>query len=211
MVEALSPGAIGAPGIALSFAFVVAAMVFAFGSLSGAHINPAVTLAFASVRRFPLRGVPAYIAAQCVGAAAAAATLRTLLGAAGQIGATVPSRALDISAADAFVLECLMSFALMLVIMAVATDERVTHGFSALAVGTTVGFCALVGGPLTGASMNPARSFGPALAGGIWTGHWLYWIAPILSMMLAAHVYDWLHPAYGSPLAVASGVEGPLG
>jgi len=88
-----------------------------------------------------------------------------------------------------FLIEWLFSFALMLVIMAVATDSRVADGFAGLAVGLTVGFCALLG-PLTGASMNPARSFGPAVAGGGWTAHWIYWVAPITGMAAAAWVYN---------------------
>ena len=83
----------------------------------------------------------------------------------------------------------------MFVIMGVATDRRVADGFAALAVGLTVGFCALMGGPVTGASMNPARSFGPALVGGLWQGHWLYWVAPVTGMLTAARTYDFLRPA----------------
>jgi hypothetical protein len=97
--------------------------------------------------------------------------------------------------------------------MAGATDERVADGFAALAVGLTVGFCAVVGGPLTGASMNPARSFGPALVGMVWEAHWLYWLAPLTGMVAAARVYDALRhtlppaaPSEGGPL----GVQGPL-
>jgi len=101
----------------------------------------------------------------------------------------------------------------MFVIMAVATDERVADGFAALAVGLTVGFCALMGGPVTGASMNPARSFGPALIGGLWRDHWLYWLAPITGMLAAARVYDFLRRAE-PPLARAPerplGVQGPI-
>jgi glycerol uptake facilitator-like aquaporin len=104
------------------------------------------------------------------------------------MGASLPS----VPTSAAFLIEWLLSFALMFVIMAVATDERVADGFAALAVGLTVGFCALMGGPLTGASMNPARSFGPALVGGIWRAHWLYWLAPITAMVIAARVYDLL-------------------
>ena len=102
------------------------------------------------------------------------------------MGATLPRIALP----AAFAVEWLLSFALMFVVMAVATDERVADGFAALAVGLTVGFCALMGGPLTGASMNPARSFGPALVGDLWQGHWLYWLAPITGMTAAARMYD---------------------
>ena len=92
----------------------------------------------------------------------------------------------------AFCIECLLSFALMFVIMAVATDERVANGFAPIAVGFTVAFCALMGGPVTGASMNPARSFGPAAVGALWDRHWLYWLAPFTGMLVAAHVYEWL-------------------
>lgn len=96
----------------------------------------------------------------------------------------------------------------MFVIMAVATDERVVEGFAAPAVGITVGFCALMGGPLTGASMNPARSLGPALVGGLWREHWLYWLAPITAMVCAAWTYDLMRGA--TPGATAFGVEGPI-
>src|SRR5207244_9482584 len=91
--------------------------------------------------------------------------------------------------------EWVLSFALRFVIMAVATDERVADGFAPLAVGLTVGFCALMGGPLTGASMNPARSFGPAAVAGLWHAHWLYWVAPITGMMTAARAYETLRHA----------------
>jgi MIP family channel proteins len=163
MVNAWSGGSLGPTGVALAFAFVVIAMIYALGHLSGAHINPAVTLAFWSVRRFPAAEVIPYVAAQCAGAVAASLALRAALGPVGHMGATLPG----IPVAAAFGVEWLLSFALMFVIMAVATDARVADGFAPLAVGLTVGFCALMGGPLTGASMNPARSFGPALVGGL--------------------------------------------
>jgi aquaporin Z len=206
MVNAYA-GGLEQVGIALAFAFVVIAMVYALGHLSGAHINPAVTLAFWSVRRFPATEVMPYIMAQCTGAAGASLVLRATLGEVGELGATLPR----IAVASAFVVEWLLSFALMFVIMAVATDERVADGFAALAVGLTVGFCALVGGPITGASMNPARSFGPALIGGLWQTHWLYWLAPMTGMMAAARAYDFLRPAHAPrpPAdATAPGVQG---
>jgi MIP family channel proteins len=174
MVNAYAGGAVGHVGVALAFAFVVIAMVYALGHLSGAHINPAVTIAFWAVRRFPQAEVIPYVIAQCTGATAASLSLRLALGPVGAMGATVPT----IGIGAAFLVEWLLSFALTLVIMAVATDERVADGSAALAVGLTVGFYALMAGPLTGASMNPARSFGPALVGGIWREHWVYWLAP---------------------------------
>jgi aquaporin NIP len=191
MVDAHAGAGAGQVGVALAFAFVVAAMVAALGHLSGAHINPAVTIAFWSSRRFPTAEVVPYLAAQCGGAIAAALTLRTVLGPGGSLGATLPH--LPIMAA--FTVEWLLSFALMFVIMAVATDDRVAGGSAALAVGFTVGFCALLGGPLTGASMNPARSLGPAVAWNQWHAHWLYWAAPITAALAAARVYDFLRPA----------------
>jgi aquaporin Z len=190
MVNAYSGGALGGVGIGLAFAFVVTAMIFALGHLSGAHINPAVTVAFWSVRRFPAREVAPYLLAQCSGAVLAALTLRGILGPRGAMGATLPS----VGIWQSLVVETLFSFVLMLVIMAVATDDRVADGFAAIAVGLTVGFCALLG-PLTGSSMNPARSLGPAIAGGGWEGHWLYWVGPLVGMVSAARVYDLLRDA----------------
>jgi MIP family channel proteins len=208
MVDAFTGGAVGQVGVALAFAFVVIAMIYALGHLSGAHINPAVTLAFWSVRRSPAASVVPYVAAQCAGAGLASLTLLGALGPVGQLGATLPS----LAPAKAFGVEWLLSFALMFVIMAVATDERVPEGFAALAVGLTVGFCALMGGPLTGASMNPARSFGPAIVGGLWRSHWIYWAAPVTGMVVAARVYDTLRGAGLKPPAVTTplGVEGPI-
>jgi MIP family channel proteins len=206
MVNAWGGGVLGVSGIALAFAFVVIAMVYALGHVSGAHINPAVTVAFWSARRFPAREVIPYVVAQCVGAAAAAATLRAVLGPVGHLGATLPT----IPIGAAFAIEWLLSFALMLVIMAVATDDRVAPGFAPLAVGLTVGFCALTGGPLTGASMNPARSFGPAVVGGLWTAHWIYWLAPITGMIAAARLYDWLRDAKAPAASRIFGVQGSV-
>lgn len=205
MVDAYSGGKIGHTGVALAFAFVVLAMVFALGHVSGAHINPAVTLAFWSARCFPGREVPLYLGAQCAGAVAASVTMGAIVGPVGSYGATLPV----VGVGAAFAVEWLLSFVLMLVIMAVATDEQVSPGFAGVAVGLAVGFCAMTGGPLTGASMNPARSLGPAVAGNLWTGHWLYWIAPITAMMAAVQVYGFLRPAGASLQApTAPGVEG---
>lgn len=209
MVNAHTGGVIGHAGVALAFGFVVLAMIFALGHISGAHINPAVTVAFWSARRFPGRDVAPYVLAQCAGAVLASLFLRAILGPVGQLGATVPA----IPAAGAFALEWVLSFVLMFVIMAVATDERVAEGFAGIAVGLTVGFGAMMGGPLTGASMNPARSLGPAVAGGIWTAHWIYWVAPVTAMVMAVRIYDFLRPAGMrdmGPARAPLGVQGPV-
>ena len=205
MVNAYSGGSLGQVGIALAFAFVVVSMIYALGHLSGAHNNPAVTVAFWSARRFPTVEVVPYVLAQCAGGVAASYALRAALGPVGNMGATLPA----IPVVAAFGVEWLLSFALMFVIMAVATDERVADGFAALAVGLTVGFCALMGGALTGASMNPARSFGPALVGGLWRAHWLYWLSPISAMIVAARTYDLLRSAQPPRSGITAGGRGP--
>ncbi|HEV2146560.1 MAG TPA: MIP family channel protein [Longimicrobiaceae bacterium] len=209
MVNAYTEGVVGHAGVALAFAFVVLAMIYALGHISGAHINPAVTLAFWSVGRFPAREVVPYVLAQCAGAVAASLALGAVLGPAGMFGATLPA----VGVGGSLGVEWLLSFVLMLVIMAVATDARVAPGFAGIAVGLTVGFCAMMGGPLTGASMNPARSLGPAVAGWIWAGHWIYWVAPVTGMLAAARTYEFLRPADSAatvPRGVALGVEGPI-
>lgn len=196
MVDASTGGKLGVTGIALAFGLVVLAMIYGLGHISGAHLNPAVTIGFWSAGRFPPAEVGPYVLAQCIGAVGASAVMRWVVGPVGDLGATVPHVALP----KAALVEFLFSFGLMLVIMAVATDDRVADGFAGLAVGLTVGFCALLG-PLTGASMNPARSLGPALVGGIWRGHWIYWLAPITGMIAAAWCYERLRPADWSRLS----------
>lgn len=181
-------GAVSHVGVALSFAFVILAGVYALGHISGAHFNPAVTTGFWLSGRFPRREVLPYALAQLGGATAGAFLLRAVLGTDARAAATVPS----VSLPSAFVIEIVLTFFLMLVIMAVATDHRVASPAAGLAVGLTVGFDAMMGGPLTGASMNPARTFGPALATGIWDGHWLYWLGPLLGAALAVATYSYL-------------------
>ena len=207
MVSA-STHAFGHTGVALAFGLVIAFVVAATGHLSGAHINPAVTIAFWSVRRFPPREVVPYVLAQCAGATVAAFVLRWILGPVGGLGATVPA----LSLGRAFAVEFGYSALLAFVIMGVATDDRAPVGVAPFALGATVFAGALVTGPLTGGSFNPARSLGPALAGGGWAAHWLYWAAPILGMIAAMRVYDLLRPASAVmvPTDVPFGVEGPI-
>lgn len=206
---AASTSAFGHAGVALAFGLAVTVIVAASGHLGGAHINPAVTLGFWSVRRFPSRDVVPYIMAQCLGAIAASALLAWLLGPVGNFGATVPS----VTVARAFVIEMGYTGLLGFVIMAVATDDRVPTSIAPLVLGATVFAGALVTGPLTGGSFNPARTLGPALVGAIWTAHWLYWAAPILGMIAGMQLYDVVRRANVPSLAprgVPTGVEGPL-
>ena len=181
-------GALTHLGIALTFGLIVMAMIATLGHLSGAHFNPAVTLGFALSRHFPWREVPWYAAAQLGGAVLGAATLRALFGPVAALGATLPSG----SAVQSLAVEALLTAVLMLVILAVATDTRAAGQLAALAIGATVALDALWGGPVSGASMNPARSFGPALVGGAWAAHWVYWLGPILGASVGALLYQWL-------------------
>jgi MIP family channel proteins len=179
-------GSFGQLGIALAFGLVIAAMVYALGHISGAHLNPAVTFAFALSRHFPRRLIAAYWLAQATGAIAAALVLRASLGDIADVGATTPSG----SDGQSFLWEVVLTFVLMLVIMAVATDTRAVGEAAALAIGGTVALDALVGGPVSGASMNPARSLGPALAAAELDALWIYLLAPLLGAALGALVYQ---------------------
>jgi MIP family channel proteins len=174
-------------GVAAAFGLVVMAMVYATGHLSGAHINPAVTVAFTLTRHFPLRDAGAYVAAQFAGAAAAGLALLAVWPAKpAALGATAPA----IGLGGAFTYEFLMTAFLMFVIMAVATDTRAVGAAAAIAIGGAVAMGSLLGGPVTGASMNPARSFGPALASGQWQDFWLYLLAPLAGAAAGAIAYQ---------------------
>ena len=179
-------GALGHVGVCLTFGLVITAMIFATGHLSGAHFNPSVTLAFASLGRISWRSVPPYIASQLLAALAAAALIRSTIGTEASLGATTHELAIG----SAFALEVVLTFFLMFVITAVATDGRIKGSHAAIPIGATVALCALMGGPLTGASMNPARSLGPAIVSGTLQGQWLYVVAPIVGALLGAFSYQ---------------------
>lgn len=187
VTAAVYPGSLGNIGCALVFGLVIMAMVYATGHLSGAHINPAVTIAFTLTRHFPAREAAAYIAGQLAGAVAAAFALLAIWpGAPDQLGATVPT----VGAGSALVYEIVLTATLMFVIMAVATDTRAAGPAAAIAIGGTVGLDALFGGPVTGASMNPARSLGPALAAGEWQDFWVYMVGPLIGATIGALAYQ---------------------
>jgi MIP family channel proteins len=189
VTDATRHGALGSVGVSLVFGLVIMAMIYATGHLSGAHINPAVTLAFTLTRHFPVRDAVAYIGAQLAGA-----TLGALLLLAAwtdkpaHLGATLPS----VGSGTALLYEVVLSAFLMFVIIAVATDTRAVGAAAALAIGGTVGLDALFGGPITGASMNPARSFGPALASGTWHDFWIYVVGPVIGAALGGFAYQFI-------------------
>jgi MIP family channel proteins len=179
---------LGHIGVAIAFGLVIMFGIYAVGHVSGAHFNPAVTFAFALTRRFPWTRALVYWAAQLTGALAAAAVLRASLGDVADIGATRPSG----SQGQAFLWEAILTFFLMFVIMAVATDTRAVGEAAAIAVGGTVGLDSMFGGPVTGASMNPARSAGPAIVSGDLHALWLYIAAPLLGAALGALAYQFV-------------------
>jgi MIP family channel proteins len=189
--------ALGHVGVAITFGLVIMAMIYAVGHVSGAHFNPAVTFAFALTRHFPWTRAIAYWGAQVAGALLAACVIRASLGKDAHLGATLPSG----SQGQSFVWELVLTFFLMFVIMAVATDTRAVGEAAAIAIGGTVGLDAMFGGPISGASMNPARSLGPALVGGDLHALWLYIAAPLLGAALGALTYQFVRAEPAQPVA----------
>ena len=189
VADATRDGALGAVGISLVFGLIIMVMIYAGGHLSGAHFNPAVTLAFTLARHFPPREALAYTAAQVLGAVAGALLLLAAWSEQpADLGATVPS----VDVGTALLYEVVLTAFLMFVITAVATDTRAVGAAAAIAIGGTVGLDALFGGPITGASMNPARSFGPALAAGQWQDFWVYLVGPAAGGAIGAFAYGFV-------------------
>ncbi|MDP6908154.1 MAG: MIP family channel protein [Flavobacteriales bacterium] len=184
VVNDLTGGVIGHLGINVVFGLAVMTMVYSFGDVSGAHINPAVTIAFWLSGRFPLKEVAPYVVAQCIGAIAASALLLFLFPGNEYYGATLVSDTIM----QSFVLEVVITFLLMLIIIMVATGSKEVGTLAGIAIGAAVSLLALVGGPISGASMNPARSLGPALISGHLENLWLYVVAPIIGAALAVPV-----------------------
>ena len=181
VINDVAGGAVSHVGIALTFGLVVMSMIYALGDVSGAHLNPAVTLGFWCARRLDGKWVLSYIAAQVVGACAASLVLRLLFPFHATLGTTLPAG----SAVQSFVLEALLTWLLMFVILSVSTGAREKGLMAGAAIGAVIAFEALFAGPISGASMNPARSFGPALLSSHWQHLWIYLAAPILGAIAA--------------------------
>lgn len=176
-------------GVAITFGLVVMALIYAFGHVSGAHFNPAVTLAFYFSRQITAIEAFSYVFIQCVGAYAASHTLLFMFGNVGRLGATLPSGPWLQSA----ILEFILSFILMMVILSSAVHAKASKSFAGIAIGGTVALEAMFGGPVSGASMNPARSLGPALASGHLEFLWIYIVWTTMGAITAAYVYRILH------------------
>lgn len=185
VIDAVSGGSVGSLGISLTFGGIVLAMIYSFGEISGAHINPAVTLAFWAAGRTSARTVLPYMVSQFAGAIAASATLFALFPESPTTGGTLPAG----SEMQSFVLEVLLTFFLMLVILQVSTGSKEQGLLAGIAIATVVMLEAAFAGPICGASMNPARSLGPALFSGSMESIWVYLAAPTLGALLSVPVW----------------------
>lgn len=185
LVNESSGGALGHAGIAMTFGLTVMTVIFAIGHVSGAHINPAVTIALLMIKRVSLTKTLCYCVAQVLGAVLAALALKYTVATGDNLGVTTPVGSIT----QAFLMETLMTAFLVFMVVALVTDPRASSSLGALAVGGVITVDAFVGGPITGASMNPARSLGPALVAGQLEHIWLYVAAPLLGGLIGAGLY----------------------
>ncbi|MEK6976551.1 MAG: aquaporin [Candidatus Thermoplasmatota archaeon] len=197
----------GSLAVALAFGFAVAVLIYALGHVCGAHYNPAITIAFALTGHFPWRRVGPYLAAQLLGALAAAVLLDWVFDGVGPVTTTLRD-GLGIPAAAA--VEFLASFLLGLVIIGVATDKRASQGFAGIAIGLTVAVNSVWAGPLTGSSTNPARTLGPALVDLQGDALWLYLAMPVAGACAAMATYEWLRGARKPHPGETLGALGPI-
>ncbi len=181
VINEVSGGAVGHLGIAITFGLIVTTMIYSIGDVSGAHINPAVTVAFAVAGKLPVKEILPYAIAQFAGAVLASGALRLLFPEAKTLGETLPAG----TAVQSFLLEVILTFFLMFVIINVVTGPKENGALAGIAIGMTVLLEALFAGPICGASMNPARSLGPALVNGTWQHLWIYVLAPVTGAVVS--------------------------
>lgn len=188
VIDQQSGGSVTHVGIAITFGLIVMSMIYSLGNISGAHLNPAVSIAFTIAKRFPLKQLPGYIASQLAGALLASLTLKFLFPANEFLGATMPAG----TEMQSFILELILTFFLMLVIVNVANGSKEQGMFAGLAIGAVVALEAMFAGPVCGASMNPARSIAPAIASGHLEHLWIYIVAPVAGAALAIPTWKYL-------------------
>ena len=181
VINDFTGGTVTHVGVAITFGLIVMGMIYAFGDISGAHMNPAVTIGFAYAKKFPWKEVPAYVFAQLIGAFLASGILLYLFPESQTLGATLPG----LSALKVFIFEIILSFFLMVVIINVSTGSKEIGVVAGIAIGSVVLLEAMFAGPITGASMNPARSIAPAVVSGNIADLWIYIFAPIIGCLLA--------------------------
>jgi len=188
IIDQQSGGAVTHVGVAITFGLIIMSMIYSLGNISGAHLNPAVSIAFTISGRFPVKRLPGYIVSQLTGALLASFILKLLFVSSQFLGATIPAG----TEMQSFVLEIILTFFLMLVIMNVAVGSKEQGMFAGLAIGSVVGLEAMFAGPICGASMNPARSIAPAIASGHLEHIWIYIFAPVVGATLAIPVWKYL-------------------
>ena len=203
VINEVSGGAVSHAGIAITFGFVVMALIYAFGDISGTHINPAVTIAFTIAGKFPKNEVLPYIIFQSIGGILASLVLTYLFPENELLGGTYPAG----SAEQSFILEFLLTFFLMLIIIFVATGSKEKGIMAGLAIGGTVLIEAMFAGPICGASMNPIRSIAPALVSGHWEHQWLYVLAPITGAILSIGAWKMITINSPEPNTVSNETE----
>jgi aquaporin Z len=188
IIDQETHGSITHAGIAITFGLIVMSMIYTFGDISGAHLNPAVSIAFTLAKKFPVKELFPYIISQLSGAILASLTLKFLFPANQYLGATIPAG----SAGQSFVLELILTFFLMMTIINAATGSKERGMFAGLAIGAVVGLEAMFAGPICGASMNPARSLAPAIVSGHTEFLWIYLSATIIGAALAIPVWKFM-------------------
>jgi aquaporin NIP len=188
VIDQQTAGAVSHVGVSITWGLTVMSLIYSIGPVSGCHINPAVSIAFTLAGRFKARLLPGYIISQLAGALLASLTLKFLFPTSPLLGATMPAG----SAMQSFILELLLTFFLMLVIMNVAHGSKEQGQFAGIAIGAVVGLEAMFAGPISGASMNPARSIAPAIVSGHLEHLWLYIVAPVMGAALAIPVWKYL-------------------
>ena len=188
VIDQQTHGSVTHIGVAMTFGLVVMSLIYTLGNISGAHFNPAVSIAFTMAKKFKLNQLAPYITFQLAGAALASLSLKLLFPMNEYLGATVPSG----SALQSFMLEIFLTFFLMLVIINVATGSKEQGMFAGIAIGSVVLLEAMFAGPICGASMNPARSFGPAIVSMHFDNLWIYILAPVIGAMIAIYCWTYL-------------------